>query len=251
MCEGLNRRETSSSCPSWRDPSNIDGMNRVRNTISKIGRVTTWIRHMQAGVEGLLPWLRAPDNRSGQVKYLDTCLALVSEDAMAAWLERQANVDLSQWGRGKAKHVRDLLKEVLNGESELRSDGTRVVRVAKVRIIDDDFELINTLQVLSNGAVKERNRELSEKFRSDESPAEAAARGILEELGPALGADPSIRLLPRRRGAVGGGVGGGGEVDVVPRAALRVQAAPRARPGRGAEPGPHRHRLRHRRGGRL
>jgi hypothetical protein len=112
MCEGLNRRETSSSCPSWRDPSNIDGMNRVRNTISKIGRVTTWIRHMQAGVEGLLPWLRAPDNRSGQVKYLDTCLALVSEDAMAAWLERQANVDLSQWGRGKAKHVRDLLKEV-------------------------------------------------------------------------------------------------------------------------------------------
>jgi hypothetical protein len=26
--------------------------------------------------------------------------------------------------------------------------------------------------VLSNGAVKERNRELSEKFRSDESPAE-------------------------------------------------------------------------------
>ncbi len=28
-------------------------------------------------------------------------------------------------------------------------------------------------QVLSNGAVKERNRELSEKFRSDETPAQA------------------------------------------------------------------------------
>ncbi len=61
----------------------------------------------------LLPWLRIPDTRSGRIKYLDTCLALVSEDAMAAWLERQANVDLSLWGKGKAKAVRDLLKEVI------------------------------------------------------------------------------------------------------------------------------------------
>ena len=38
-------------------------------------------------------------------------------------------------------------RQVLSGESELRSDGTRVVRVAKVRIVDGDFELINTLQV--------------------------------------------------------------------------------------------------------
>ena len=61
----------------------------------------------------LLPWLRVPDTRSGRIKYLDTCLALVSEEAMAAWLERQANVDLSLWGKGKAKAVRDLLKEVV------------------------------------------------------------------------------------------------------------------------------------------
>jgi hypothetical protein len=126
----------------------------------------------------LVPSLHSEDYRPGRIKYLDTCLALVSEEAMAAWLERQAKVDLSMWGKGKdgrgaAKEVADLLKEVkqaampartpppfkqhsfdqhrspqvLSGESELRSDGTRVVRVVKVRIVDEDFELINTLQV--------------------------------------------------------------------------------------------------------
>jgi hypothetical protein len=30
---------------------------------------------------------------------------------MAAWLERQANADLSLWGKGKAKAVRNSLKD--------------------------------------------------------------------------------------------------------------------------------------------
>ena len=172
---------------------------------------------MQAGVESLMPWLRAPDNRSGRVKYLDTCLALVSEDAMAAWLERQANVDLSQWGRGKAKHVRDLLKEVsiflrvqehakaftvpvqvLSGESELRSDGTRVVRVAKVRIVDDDFELINTLQV-SRGDQPNRSASLARKPRQ----GRPAGHG---DSAPLIGC-----------GGGGGGGGGGGRCSATGR----------------------------------
>ena len=136
------------------------------------------------------------DSRSYKIKHLDTCMALVSKEAMASWLERQARVDLSQWGNGGTKSVQDLLDEVLKGESELRSDGSRVVRVAKVRIHDGGGnELINTLQVLSNGQVKERNRQLSEKFGPFESPVEAATRGICEELGSVLGSNPKIRLL--------------------------------------------------------
>ena len=55
--------------------------------------------------------------------------------------------------------------------------------------------MINTLQVLSNGQVKERNQQLSEKFGPFESPVEAATRGICEELGSVLGSKPKIRLL--------------------------------------------------------
>jgi hypothetical protein len=113
MCRGLDRSTEKSSCSSWRNTEEGTVPNTLRgNSINTIGRLSGWMRHIQSGVEMLLPWLRVPDTRSGKIKYLDTCLALVSEDAMAAWLERQANVDLSLWGKGKAKAVRDLLKEV-------------------------------------------------------------------------------------------------------------------------------------------
>ncbi len=113
MCRGLDRRTEPFSCSSRRNTEKGSVPNTLRgNSINTIGRLSGWMRHLQSGVEMLLPWLRVPDTRSGRIKYLDTCLALVSEDAMAAWLERQANVDLSLWGKGKAKAVRDLLKEV-------------------------------------------------------------------------------------------------------------------------------------------
>jgi hypothetical protein len=93
------------------------------------------------------------DDRSSKVKFLDTCRALVSEATLAEWLQRQAKVDLSQWGQPGAKTVDDLFTELLRGESQLRSDGCRVVRVAKVRILHGDYELINTLQASPQSAV--------------------------------------------------------------------------------------------------
>jgi hypothetical protein len=114
MCRGLERRTAPFSCSSCRNTDKGMVPNALRgSSINTIGRLSGWMRQLQSGVEMLLPWLRVPDTRSGRIKYLDTCLALVSEDAMAAWLERQANVDLSLWGKGKAKAVRDLLKEVV------------------------------------------------------------------------------------------------------------------------------------------
>jgi hypothetical protein len=113
MCRGLDRKTETLSCSYWRNAEKGTVPNTLRgNSINTIGRLSGWMRQVQSGIEMLLPWLRVPDTRSGKIKYLDTCLALVSEDAMAAWLERQANVDLSLWGKGKAKAVRDLLKEV-------------------------------------------------------------------------------------------------------------------------------------------
>ena len=90
---------------------------------------------------------RDVDDRPQKIKFLDTCRALVSEATLAEWLERQARVDLTEWGQPGTKTVGDLFAELTRGESELRSDGCRVVRVAKVRILHGDFELINTLQV--------------------------------------------------------------------------------------------------------
>jgi hypothetical protein len=108
-----------------------------------IGGCLDFVYH---GIKPLLPLRRDLDSRSERVKYLDTCLAMVSEATMADWLTRQAMVDLSAWGIGGAKTVADLLLELSKGESELRSDGCRVVRVVKVRILHGDQELINTMQ---------------------------------------------------------------------------------------------------------
>ncbi len=101
---------------------------------------------IQSGLSTFWPKIRTIDDRSPRVKYLDTCRALVSEATLAEWLVRQGKVDLSQWGCADTKSVSDLFLELSRGESELRSDGCRVVRVAKVRILHGDFELINTLQ---------------------------------------------------------------------------------------------------------
>ncbi len=110
------------------------------------GLLFNFVRTIQNGLPLVLPKVSAVDDRSPRIKFLDTCRALVSEATLAEWLIRQGKVDLSQWSCAGTKSVADLFLELSRGESELRSDGCRVVRVAKVRIIHGDFELINTLQ---------------------------------------------------------------------------------------------------------
>jgi len=131
--------------------------------------------------------------------------AMQTKQDLAHWLEMHAECDLSLWGTGKAKHPEHLLTELRGGESFLRADGKRAVKVAKVRVFDGDFELVEVSQILgakleggvvSGGVLKERfGRHLAEKFKPGETPLEACGRGIAEELEQMVGRNPSIHVL--------------------------------------------------------
>ena len=120
---------------------------------------------------------------------------LASEEALERWLVEEAGCDLNKWGHGKAKSARELLEELRAGESFLRPEGTRGLKVAKVRVFDGDYELFETSQILDNGVVKERNKQLAEKFRPGETPLHACGRGVSEELGSIVGSNPAIHFL--------------------------------------------------------
>ena len=131
--------------------------------------------------------------------------ALKSSTDLAAWLEYEAGCDLSLWGEGKAKKPEHLLKELRLGESFLRADGTRALKVAKVRVFDGDYEIVEVSQILgatfqdgvvSGGILKERHgRHLAEKFKPGETPLQACGRGIAEELEQIVGENPAIHVL--------------------------------------------------------
>lgn len=131
--------------------------------------------------------------------------ALRSSKELAHWLRKEAGCDMSLWGVGKAKEPKHLLKELKKGESYLRADGTRAVKVAKVRVFDGDFELVEVSQILgakleggtvSGGIVKQRHgRHLAEKFKPGETPLQACGRGISEELEQLVGTNPAIHVL--------------------------------------------------------
>ena len=56
-----------------------------------------------------------------------------SVEALYAWLEYRG-IDTAQWGKGSAKHVRELFHEIWSGESEpLTELPQRVISVVKVR----------------------------------------------------------------------------------------------------------------------
>ena len=60
--------------------------------------------------------------------------AMKSSKELAHWLHTEAGCDMSLWGVGKAKEPKHLLQELMKGESFLRADGRRILKVAKVRI---------------------------------------------------------------------------------------------------------------------
>ena len=106
-----------------------------------------------------------------------------------------AGVDLSTWGTGTCKSVRDLLGELQGGEAKLvfpEGDGLgvhREINVVKVRITRQDTQeraLVEARQVFADGRERSRGLPLSEKIKADEEPLAAARRGILEELRSAL-----------------------------------------------------------------
>ncbi len=102
---------------------------------------------------------------------------------LAAWLVA-AGIDLSGWGAGAAKGVDDLWQEYRDGESRFDDEPpSRVVDVAQVIIRRGDRLLVELAQEMADGRRRERLRPPSEKLMAGESPRDAAARCLLEELG--------------------------------------------------------------------
>ena len=104
-------------------------------------------------------------------------------------LFHEFNVCTDSWGKGEAKMVYDLLKEIEQGESYLKIDGnglSRVTEIVKILILDPQHPergyLFQLSEQMPDGRIQERNNHPSETIKSGESPKQAAIRGIEEEI---------------------------------------------------------------------
>ena len=100
-------------------------------------------------------------------------------------------IDISHWGKGAAKHARDLWNEIVAGDSRIYGDPLRrVVQVVKVVIRQGDQILVEAEQELTDGRRRRRRRQPpADKMKPGESVVSAAVRCLEEELrlkGPAI-----------------------------------------------------------------
>jgi hypothetical protein len=105
-----------------------------------------------------------------------------------------AGINISLWGKGEAKTVKDLYREIKNGETELVKDKElgliRRVSICGADIfysspLGKEFHLVEEKQVFSDGRVRVRDwgHAVSEKIKTGETPKEGVLRGIQEEIG--------------------------------------------------------------------
>lgn len=107
---------------------------------------------------------------------------------------RSHGVPLDEWGKGKAKTVDHLVKEVVEGEAVLTTtENGELVRQISVIGMDvfhkgedgKTYKLVEDKQIFKDG--RERRRELptsmGEKVKPGEDLNEAAVRAVREELG--------------------------------------------------------------------
>ncbi|XWS38062.1 hypothetical protein CRYUN_Cryun19dG0098700 [Craigia yunnanensis] len=120
--------------------------------------------------------------------------------ALTDWLKPRLPSDsLASWGvKPGTKNVHNLWLELSEGETSLvdSSPPLRTVNVVTVRILGkDDLILVESRQELSDGSVRDRFRPLSEKMKPHETPEEAVARAVKEELGSIIDSG-IVRIVP-------------------------------------------------------
>ncbi|XP_022762926.1 uncharacterized protein LOC111308666 isoform X2 [Durio zibethinus] len=120
--------------------------------------------------------------------------------ALSDWLKPRLPSDsLTSWGvKPGTKNVHNLWLELSEGETSLvdSSPPLRTVNVVTVRILgEDNLILVESRQELSDGSVRDRFRPLSEKMKPHETPEEAVARAVKEELGSIIDSGV-VRIVP-------------------------------------------------------
>jgi hypothetical protein len=102
------------------------------------------------------------------------------------------NIPVSEWGKGYAKTVEHLQKEIDSGECRLVLENgvlIREIEFVTCEIIykegDKIFKLIEEKQIFTDGRTRTRDKEssVSEKMKIGEDPKQSVFRGIEEELG--------------------------------------------------------------------
>ncbi|PRW57309.1 hypothetical protein C2E21_4331 [Chlorella sorokiniana] len=116
---------------------------------------------------------------------------------LAAWLA-SGGIEVACFGHGSAKTLEQLWEEVEAGETQLFLEEGRPLRevsVLNVLLTNGQGQtLYEEAQVLPNGSRRPRGLPLSEKLLPGEAWQEAVVRGVMEELGPVLPANPQVEV---------------------------------------------------------
>jgi hypothetical protein len=94
------------------------------------------------------------------------------------------------YGVDNAKSLSCLINEIKQGETEItwiNEVPIRVINVARVYVYYKDKQLVETKQLIKQQGIRYRNINcISEKFKLNELPIDAALRGLSEELAIAV-----------------------------------------------------------------
>ncbi|KAL0052048.1 hypothetical protein WJX82_007118 [Trebouxia sp. C0006] len=121
--------------------------------------------------------------------------SFVDADALSTWLVDH-DVDLTGYGRGQAKSVQQLWREVEDGETVFSVSGkavTRCIDAMLVYVINSSNKVLQEeFQVMPNGTKRARDVPVAEKMKAGEAWKDAAIRAVNEELGSVLPVAPQV-----------------------------------------------------------
>ncbi|DBA87584.1 TPA: hypothetical protein ACH3X1_004607 [Trebouxia sp. C0004] len=121
----------------------------------------------------------------------------VDANALSTWLVDH-DVDLTAYGKGQAKSVQQLWREVEDGETVFSVSGkavTRCIDTLLVYIISSSNKVLQEeFQVMPNGTKRARAVPLAEKMKAGEAWKDAVIRAVKEELGSVLPIAPQVSI---------------------------------------------------------